>query len=76
MEQKVPQILNICFSHSLTPSYTAWDRSHMMSSLGEGVEGDEVSADDEVSYFSYGEYNIIQILLTRGERGIDHSPFS
>ena len=51
VEQKVPQILNICFSHSLTPIYTAWDRSHMTSSLG---EGGELAADDEVSYFSYG----------------------
>ena len=39
VEQKVPQILNICFSHSLTPSYTARDRSHMMSSLGQGGRG-------------------------------------
>ena len=73
VEQKVPQILNICFSHSLTPSYTAWDRSHMMSSLGEGVEGDEVSADDEVSYFSYGKYN--SNIADEGGGGIQRAIF-
>ena len=40
--------------------------------------GGEVAADDEVSYFSYGEYNIIQILLTRGDgrrRGFEKAIF-
>ena len=34
-----------------------------------------MAADDEVSYFSYGEYNIIQILLTRGGGGIRKGHF-
>ena len=73
VEQKVPQILNICFSHSLTPIYTAWDRSHMTSSLGEGGKGVKWRRMMKLVIFLMG--NIIQILLTRGEGGFK-GPFS